>query len=70
MATSEVLQGYLADAEAALHKLVTGVRVVSVGYEGKNVNYTAADEGKLRAYIASLKSQLGLATRRPLRPMF
>lgn len=63
MADTVTLQGYLAEAEAALHALMTGQKEVSVGYDGKTVTYTKASEAGLRAYIADLRRQLGTGGR-------
>ena len=64
----------LADAELALHALLTGKQAVKVDVgDGKTVTYTQADEGALRNYIAELKGQVdttGNTRRRPLRPFF
>lgn len=53
----------LAQAQAALHKLLTGSMVAEVKKpDGSSVKFTAADESKLRAYISQLKYELGLTT--------
>jgi hypothetical protein len=66
MADQATLQAWLNAAEQALQDLMTGQRVVSVSSSsGKTVSYTAADAGKLQAYIAQLKRQLGVSTNRP-----
>ena len=60
MATQQQLEAWLAEAEQARHELVIGNKAVSVSSSsGKSVSYTEADLGKLDAYIASLKAQLG-----------
>lgn len=62
------LQVRLNEAEAALHALLTGAKASCVQYGGlggsQTVNYTQANIGDLRAYIADLKRQLGVPTRR------
>lgn len=63
MTDTATLQARLTEAEAALHDLQTGRREVSVGYDGRSVTFTQASIGQLRAYIADLKSQLGLGCR-------
>ncbi len=59
MADSSVLQTRLAEAEAALHKLITGAQAVQVNHEGFDVTYTRSSEAALRRYIIDLKRQLG-----------
>ena len=58
-----LLQAQLVDAQGALHKLLTGAQRVSVTYDGQEVRYTPASVPQLRAYIAGLKSQLGMGGR-------
>lgn len=70
MPTPSELRVYLAEAEAALHALMTGKQSVSVGYESKTVTYTKAEIGALRAYIAELKARLGQGGRRALGVVF
>ena len=66
-----LLQTQLADAQAALHKLTIGAQRVSVTYDGQEVRYTPASVPQLRAYVASLQSQLGIGGRpRGRRPFF
>lgn len=64
MATPAELTTRLAEAEAALHALLTGQQTVSVGYDGKSVTYTKTSMGALRAYIAELNKALGNSTGR------
>lgn len=54
-----VLQQRLDEAEAALHKLLTGSHVERVDYDGRMISYSKADMGTLQTYIARLKSDLG-----------
>ena len=54
----------LAQAEAALHALLTGGRTASASINGRSVSYTQASIKDLQAYIASLKIDLGLMGRR------
>lgn len=57
----------LAEAESALHDLNVGVSArVYVDQSGERVEYTPANAGRLAAYIADLKRQLGAT---PLGPM-
>jgi hypothetical protein len=64
------LQGYLLEAQLALHKLLTGTKETSVSYEGKSVTFSAANVDQLKAYIADLERQiaviLGTAARGPI----
>ena len=63
MATTQQLQAWLSEAEQARHELLLGTRAVSVSTgSGKSVTYTATDIGKIDAYIASLRKQLGQPT--------
>lgn len=64
MADAATLQARLAEAETALHQLMTGSKLVQVRYGDKDVRYSMADLGQLRAYIGELKSQLGLKPKR------
>ena len=50
---------WLAEAEAALHRLLTGAQEVTVSHEGESVTFRQATEGKLRSYIAELRAALG-----------
>ena len=63
MADAAQLTAWLAEAEAAYQKLVTGTAVVSVGYEGHQVQYAKAEAPRLLAHINKLKAQLGQAVK-------
>ena len=53
----------LADAENALHLLLTGQQArVVVDSNGERVEFTAANSARLRAYIDELKTALGKKT--------
>lgn len=62
------LTAWRAEAQAALHALRTGAKVVKVGYAqgdgNRQVEYTPADEAKLVAHIADLNRALGVGTGR------
>jgi hypothetical protein len=58
MADLATLQARLAEAEDAYHKLVTGTKVVKVEHGDMRQEYTKAELGMLRAYIADLRSQI------------
>ena len=60
------LQQQLQEARAARHKLLTGTKVVSVGYGERRIQYRdfATDIEKLEAYIRELEEKLGLIERR------
>ena len=65
------LRVWLANAQLAYADLMTGVKTVSVGYDGKNVTYKQADIGALESFINLIQRQLGLNHgRRALRPYF
>jgi len=57
-----LLEAQLADARAALHRVVTGRAEVSLSYNGESITYSAANEGDLRQYIRELEAQLGYRT--------
>lgn len=65
------LQQWLTTAQNAYMQLATGSKVVSVGYDGKQVSYTAADGAQLQAFIGLLQRMLGINHgRRAIRPYF
>lgn len=50
---------WLAEAQLALHKLMTGTSEQTVTFgSGKSVTYTAASIDKLKDYIADLQNQV------------
>lgn len=58
---------WLADAEAAYQKLVTGQAVrVFVDQNGERIEYAVGSLNRLQGYIASLQSKLGI---KPMGPM-
>lgn len=58
-----ILQTRLAQAEQAQHELMMGQTArVYVDQNGERVEYAAANAERLRAYILSLKVELGLPT--------
>ena len=62
MATLSELTARLAEAEAALHALMTGTRTVSLSDgEGHSQTFTQASRAGLTAYIAELKGQIAVA---------
>ncbi|MEN5277320.1 gpW family head-tail joining protein [Brucella sp. TWI432] len=61
MASREIIQQRLTEAQNALHKLLTGAATVQLSYQGESITYTTADEGRLRSYIKQLEAQLGIA---------
>jgi hypothetical protein len=68
MTDSATLEARLEEAEAALHRLLTGAQVVELrhaaGPASRTGIFTRAEVGPLRAYIADLRRQLGLTTGR------
>lgn len=66
--TATTPQQRLAEAEAALHRLLTGSAVEELRYGSgqvtRSVRYTTANIGDLRAYIAQLRREIGLPGRR------
>lgn len=53
----------LTEAQAALHKLLTGTAVVEVKKaDGSTAKFTPSDEASLRAYIKELNYDLGNTT--------
>ncbi|EGL63567.1 hypothetical protein AGRO_3636 [Agrobacterium sp. ATCC 31749] len=70
MATIAELQGWLREAEKALHELLTGKGVAEVrDSNGESVRYTMANVSRLRQYIEDLKSQIAGQPRTPHRVM-
>lgn len=64
MNPAELLQKKLnlAEAEIALHKLLTGSKEQSVSFgAGKSVAYTATNISELRRYINELKDEIAVA---------
>jgi hypothetical protein len=64
MTPEELLQKKLrlAEAEMALHALLTGSKEQSVSFgAGKSVAYTQANIAELRRYINELKDEIGAA---------
>jgi hypothetical protein len=61
------LEEKLAEAEAVYHQLMLGQQIVFLqDQNGERIQYSKADLGKLAAYIADLKRQLGLTPTGPL----
>lgn len=64
----------LVEAQQALHELVTGTSArVVVDQNGERVEYTAANVGRLRAYIEELKREIAaepMGANGPLRMVF
>lgn len=48
----------LAQAQAALHALLTGQQMVEVDYNGRRVKFTPATVNNLRAYISELQARI------------
>ena len=55
-------QERLDEARDALHRLIVGKQAVTITYDGETVTYTAADESRLRRYIAELEALTGVRT--------
>lgn len=70
MTPKPILEQRLADAEAALHKLVTQSLPVQVLKDGRQVTFAPSNESSLRAYIAELKDQISGRTGRARARMF
>ncbi len=54
-------EAWLADAEAAYHRLMIGAAEVSIGYDGESATFTRASKAQLSAYIGDLRRALGKA---------
>ncbi|WP_316979973.1 gpW family head-tail joining protein [Shumkonia mesophila] len=53
----------LAEAEAALHDLLTSRKAVTLrAADGKTVTWQAGDAASLRGYVADLKAQIATAS--------
>lgn len=63
--TPDVLGARLAEAEAALHTLMTTGGVTELAHGQKTMKYARADVPRLQAYIRDLRGQLGLPGARP-----
>ena len=55
---TQKLTAQIAEAEAALHALMTGRAQVKVGYDGTSAEFNRASAPELRRYIATLKRKL------------
>lgn len=53
----------LTAAKDALHALILGDAIAKVTVNGRTNEYTQADTGRLRRYIAELESECGDATK-------
>ena len=67
MTDQATLETWLAEAEAALHKLATGSLRQTVDVGEKRVTYTPADLGQLRRHVADLKNRIAALKGRPKR---
>jgi hypothetical protein len=65
MTDTATLQARLAEAEAAMHRLMIGERVRLANSDGQQIEYASyvSDGPRLRAYIDELKAQLGIGGR-------
>lgn len=70
MATAAELTTWLTEAEAALHRLMTGSRVEEIESPAGRVRYTTSNIGDLERYIARLKQQIEAAARGNRQPIF
>lgn len=61
MADLATLRSRLAEAEDALHRLVTGQQEVSVSDGTNTATYSRATMADLRSYIAELRGQIARA---------
>ena len=62
----ETLKTRLAEAEEAYHKLMIGVKEVSVNIGNfGSVSYNQTSRAELAAYISNLKSQLAIVEGKP-----
>jgi len=57
-------QQQLAEAQTALHKLMTGKKAVKVQKEGRMVEFTPINISALRQYIQELEQKVNSASRR------
>jgi hypothetical protein len=71
MMSDPVKTARLAEASDALHQLQIGKRVVKVMVDGQNVEFTAANQASLEAYVSRLTAELaGRPPHRALRVVF
>lgn len=61
MADLATLQGWLTDAEAALHQLNIGAQTMQVEHGDMRTTFTKTTVGDLRRYIDDLKAQIAAA---------
>ncbi len=69
MATQAELEARLTEAEAALHRLLTGSRVEEIDSPSGRVRYTSANTGDLERYLAWLKQQIETTQRGNRKPI-
>jgi hypothetical protein len=64
MADLATLQGWITEAEAAMHALQTGKRVQNIWRDGRRIEFTPAPDSinRLKEYIADLNSQIATIT--------
>ncbi len=62
MTDPAVLQTRLAEAEEALHLVELGQSATVISYDGHRTEYTPANAGSLRRYIAQLNRKLDNAS--------
>ena len=53
----------LAAAKDVLHALILGDSIVNTTISGRSTQYTPADEGRIRRYIAELEAECGDAAK-------
>lgn len=58
MASLSTLQGWLTEAETALHQLQIGTQTMQIEHGDMKTAYTKATAGELRRYIDDLKAQI------------
>lgn len=60
-----ILEARIDALDEALFKLSIGDKRVKVAYDGESVDYTAADEEKMRRLIAEYRAEIAGTARRP-----
>lgn len=56
------LQGWLVEAQLALHEVATGKRTVTLALADKRIQFGPADVRNLRSHIAQLQTAIAVAT--------
>lgn len=70
MPSTEQLQTWLSEAQAAKHAFATGKMKASVAYAGRQITFMATDSAKLDRHIADLERKIAAASGKRKRRTF